>query len=317
MDTRPAQIIKSKFPTQPCLLRFHLERTLDGKRIVSQHPTVAFVHTILDETYMAPGDVRRGKIKAFLVVPELGREVKEIFRNLDLEESNNDKAFDPLTFNVLRNSEIVLVPTTDLMRETILGLLHQMKDGFVNHAAEAMKVAGDVGSKLDALALRVAGMPGHEAMAALQTDMLAVRALAETGRVQMEAVLATANRELTVREERLAQRERALESRMAAIEEVLTSLRADVRTMYALAPSTEDHIVAQGQDSKVVRGTGDAGQDPADNYRSKLATMNVGQLLGEYKRLKLTQPVKGTGLPAMREQLLDAYRKANGQPASA
>jgi hypothetical protein len=318
MDNRPAQVIKRKFPTVPCILKFHLEKTVDGKTFASPHQTEAVVQTILRKTHkvtLADGTVvERGMIEAFLVIPERGNEVKKIQRNLDLEDSNSEKNYDPLTYQVLKNSEIELVPTTAYQRDVIRELLNQMKDGFADHAAEAMKRAGDVGSALNALTLRVAAMPGHEAMSATQKDVQAVRALAETSHTQIEGVIAAAMRTLDAREARLAERESALAARMASIEETLGALRTDVRTLHALSPA-EQQVEAPVQASIADDALDEVKaefpwQAKVDAYRSKVATMNIGAVRGEFGRLKLPPvPAHTKTLDEQKAMLVDAHKR--------
>ena len=319
MASSPAQIIASKFPTQLCILRFRSTVADLNEVRTSPHWTTAFVLSVLPRTVerkQPDGSVKLGgTIEAFVVIPERGNDVKKLVRNLDNEASG--QVHDAFTYNMLKESEIILLPSQEHVREVVRGEVNAIKDGLVDRSVEATQAVGEVRAALDALKVRVDSLPVAGDYRQMEKDFAAIKLLAGNVEERLANALKAAEALQAQRESRQQAQFDAQASRMAALEQQVKAqaalLNGLVQTLEAnTAPAPETEQPAQATPATPAQAPTQS--DPVAVYSAKLSGMSVvTQLYAEYGRLGLPKPKTGTSMAEMRTQLAKAFAERQTQ----
>jgi len=321
MASSPAQIIASKFPTQLCILRFRSTVADLNEVRTSPHWTTAFVLSVLPRTVerkQPDGSVKLGgTIEAFVVIPERGNDVKKLVRNLDNEASG--QVHDAFTYNMLKESEIILLPSQEHVREVVRGEVNAIKDGLVDRSVEATQAVGEVRAALDALKVRVDSLPVAGDYRQMEKDFAAIKLLAGNVEERLANALKAAETLQAQRESRQQAQFDAQASRMAALEQQVKAqaalLNGLVQTLEAnTAPAPGAEQPAQATPTQAQPISDDDLSAYRNAYTSKVATMNIGQVKAEFAKLGVAMPAPGTkSLADLRAMLVKAFAERQVQ----
>lgn len=315
MASSPAQIIASKFPTQVCLLRFRSTVADHNEVRTSPFWTTAIVLSVLPRTVerkKPDGSTKLGgTIEAFVVIPERGNDVKKLVRNLDNEDSG--QVYDALTFNMLKESEIILLPTQEHVRDVVVGVVNAIKDGLVDRSVQATQAAGEAHAAVEALKLRIESLPVVDDYRKMEKEFAGIKLLADSVEDRLAKALKAAEQLQAQRESRqqaqfndqavrLSGLERQVKAQAALLDHLVATLSGD-----APPPQPEQPVEQPAQARSV-------GEDVADldAYKSRVGEMNIGALAGEYKRVGLAQPPQGTSLVERRALLVKHFAASHG-----
>lgn len=314
-DNCQAALIARKFPTQICILRF--KSSVRGHNEIQQSRfwTEGLIVSIIDRSVERPqadGSTRRGgQIDAYLVVPEKSNTPIKLTRKLDNETAT--QVVESTTYEILRDSEIILLPTSEHVREVIRGLFNSEKDGLVDHAVDAIRGVGELRAVLDGMRKRLDTLPVQDDYRKMLGDVAAMKLLVDSAEDRLGKLLAAGERMQTQREARQQERFDAQAARMNELEKRVADL---TRTLHGVietitAPTAEQQAAAPAQAPDAAPAEQQrAAMDPvaaANAYASKLVTMNVGQLYAEYPKLGIPKPRAGQKLDDMRKQLAQAF----------
>lgn len=271
-----AQLIKNRFPTGPCLLRF----TSRDRNGTERGVTHALVLTVHDGTSAALGSKPTGLIRAFYIDPTLGNEPRALVRNVGTEDGVDPNAYDATTFNVLKDAEILPLPHAGQIREQVEYVVNLVRDGLVDRTAEMTANVAALDARVSGALARIDGLPGSAEVNGLKLDLQAVRNLAEAAVRSTEALLVEERRLFLETKSALEERLAGVSLKLANMDRLYQEMRADIHTMLQ---ADQDVRAIEAAKSEALSRAASAATLSLDDYAQHVANMNYAQLVKELR----------------------------------
>lgn len=276
MPNPNAQLIKNRFPTGPCLLKFQ-SRDRNGTERGTTH---ALVLTVQDGTSAALGSKPSGLIKAFYIDPTLGNEPRALMRNVGTEDGVDPNAYDATTFNVLKDAEILPLPHTGQIREEVERVVNLVRDGLVDRTSEMVRDVAALEARVTGALARIDALPGSAEVNALRLDIAAVRNLADAAVRSTEALLVEERKTFLETKSALEERLAGMSLKLANMDRLYQEMRADIRTM--LQADADVQIIETAK-KEALSQAASAATLSLDEYAARVEGMGYLQLVKELR----------------------------------
>lgn len=277
-----AQLIKRRFPTGPCILRFQAQRR-DG---TPGGVIDALVLTVAD-TSSAPINGRpTGQVKAYYIDPTLGNEPRALIRNLATENGIDPNAYDATTFNVLKEAEILPLPHAGQIKAEVERIVNVVREGLIDRTADMAAQVSALDARVVGAMARIDAMPGSAEVNGLRLDLAAVRNLAEGAMVSAENLLAEERIQFAADRAALEERLEGMSVKLREMDRLYQEMRRDIQVL--LANDIHDARTAHADDAPLPAISSPlipaaAPQDPMLlAYIDSLKGLNFAQMKKEY-----------------------------------
>lgn len=271
-----AQLIKNRFPTGPCLLRF----TSRDRNGTERGVTHALVLTVHDGTSAALGSKPTGLIRAFYIDPTLGNEPRALVRNVGTEDGVDPNAYDATTFNVLKDAEVLPLPHAGQIRAQVEYVVNLVRDGLVDRTAEMTANVAALDARVSGALARIDSLPGSAEVNGLKLDLQAVRNLAEAAVRSTEALLVEERKTFLETKSALEERLAGLSVQVRDMDRLYKEMRADIRTMLQ---ADSDVKIIEAAKSEALSQAAAVATLGLDDYALYVANMGYLQIVKELR----------------------------------